>query len=68
MGTAYGKMLAKSVRGVYTTFVENLIPKESERALLELFVDWQWDTYLSQQTPQEFKDEVCCCYPPPPLS
>ena len=63
MGTAYGKMLAPTLRGVYNTFVEKIIPKESERALMELFVDWQWDTYLSQQTPAEYLEEVLSLSP-----
>eukprot|EP01028_Stygiella_incarcerata_P006231 TRINITY_DN2551_c0_g1_i2.p1 TRINITY_DN2551_c0_g1~~TRINITY_DN2551_c0_g1_i2.p1 ORF type:complete len:515 (+),score=117.18 TRINITY_DN2551_c0_g1_i2:142-1686(+) len=58
MGYDYGMLLGKECKDVYETFLKHFLKSELEVLAFGVFLDWQWDTFLSKQIPGEFVDEL----------
>ncbi|EGG14458.1 hypothetical protein DFA_12230 [Cavenderia fasciculata] len=58
MGFSLGVFLANEAYENYLSLFKTLVPNFLENDALEVFLDWQWDDYLSKQFPQEFSDEI----------
>jgi len=62
MGYDYGIFFGGSINALYWKFLKNIIGTTWSDEALELIIgpalDWQWDTYLSAELPQEYKEEI----------
>lgn len=50
-GYAYTKLMAKEINFSYKTFMHSALKNEAEIKLIELFLDWQYESYVSRQLP-----------------
>lgn len=53
-GYAYAKLMAKEISFTYKTFMHSALKNEVEIKAIELFLDWQYESYVSKQLPMEF--------------
>eukprot|EP00163_Fabomonas_tropica_P025887 TRINITY_DN4578_c0_g2_i1.p1 TRINITY_DN4578_c0_g2~~TRINITY_DN4578_c0_g2_i1.p1 ORF type:complete len:554 (+),score=148.91 TRINITY_DN4578_c0_g2_i1:61-1722(+) len=62
IGYDYGIMVAPWIEANYKALLGFILgtslKAEAEQAILGLFMDWQWDKYLSQQCPDEYLQEI----------
>jgi hypothetical protein len=58
IGFDYGVLVGAFIPTMYQTFMDRIVGKRYEIFVLNLFTDWQWSSFLSQQLPQEYKDEL----------
>lgn len=58
MGFAVGRLLGKQAYDNYEALFTSYLPEGWERGAMRIFLDWQWDEYLSQQFPQAYRDEL----------
>jgi len=58
MGYDYGYMLADKIQEMFPSFIKHFLPYSWEQFVLEEFLDWQWDSYLSKQVPKEYFEEL----------
>jgi len=58
IGFDYGYMLSDIIPQLYSLFMQRVIGTGWEISTVEWFLDWQWNSYLSHQVPQDFFDEL----------
>eukprot|EP01112_Ceratiomyxa_fruticulosa_P004730 TRINITY_DN15272_c0_g1_i1.p1 TRINITY_DN15272_c0_g1~~TRINITY_DN15272_c0_g1_i1.p1 ORF type:complete len:494 (-),score=86.02 TRINITY_DN15272_c0_g1_i1:61-1542(-) len=58
LGYSYGYLLGNQSIENYDALLTSALPATFERDAFEVFLDWQWNDYLSKQVPQEFIDEM----------
>ena len=58
VGYAYGKLLSEEINWSYHTFLESVLDNEIEIKLIEVFLDWQYESYVRKQLPVEFLQEL----------
>ena len=57
-GYAYAKLMAKEISFTYKTFMHSALKNEVEIKAIELFLDWQYESFVSKQLPMEFLEEL----------
>eukprot|EP01125_Pyxidicula_operculata_P012821 TRINITY_DN4222_c0_g1_i1.p1 TRINITY_DN4222_c0_g1~~TRINITY_DN4222_c0_g1_i1.p1 ORF type:complete len:539 (+),score=86.22 TRINITY_DN4222_c0_g1_i1:198-1619(+) len=58
IGYDYGYIWGDVLPETYDTFMKSQLSSWWERDAIEVFLDLQWNNYLSYQVPQEFMDEL----------
>ena len=58
VGYAYGKLLSEEINWSYHTFLGSVLDNEMEIRLIEVFLDWQYESYVRKQLPVEFLQEL----------
>jgi len=58
IGYDYAALLHEQTEFTFRTFLNSAFPTESEQLILNTFVDYVWDSWLSKNTPQQFLDEL----------
>ncbi|GAM26629.1 hypothetical protein SAMD00019534_098040, partial [Acytostelium subglobosum LB1] len=58
MGYAYGTFFAEAILEVYNNLMYSILPNTEDIDAMELFIDWQYQDFLSKQMPKDFVDEM----------
>ncbi|KYR00406.1 hypothetical protein DLAC_03157 [Tieghemostelium lacteum] len=58
IGYAIGYFFNEAFYENYLAIIDTVLPEWYERDLLDIFMNWQWNDFLSKQFPQEYMDEI----------
>lgn len=58
MGFLTGSMIAENYQSLLSSLLGNGTFTPEEQGVLELFLDWQWESFLSVQTPTDYLTEL----------
>ena len=58
VGYDHAVLLGNEIVFTYQAFFKTLIPKQWQLIVLEMFLDWQFNSYVSKQMQPEFKEEL----------
>ena len=50
--------MAEEIQFTYRTFFESVLDTEMEIKVIEVFLDWQYESYVRKQLPPEFLQEL----------
>lgn len=58
VGYAYGDLLGPHILETYDIFLKGEISNPIERHIMEMFLDWQYDSMIVKQIPNDFLEEL----------
>jgi hypothetical protein len=57
-GLLFGNQISENYQSLFLSLFGDIRIEPALQELTEMFLDWQWDAYLSKDVPQEYLDEV----------